>query len=153
MDNNVKRECGECVACCVYLNINKSDFKKPGLTHCPYLNLTNPIEKNVLQYSTDKPCPGSLFGKEKRYDICREYECAWKMGYGAEEDRPDKSMILADRARGIENAIECKQLAPGAADTEAGMNACLRFSRDTDCVALVFTLGEHRLKKVLGRPM
>lgn len=149
----MSRECENCIACCVYLNIDSEEFKKPQLRHCPHLNLTNPVEKNVLQYSTDEPCPCSLFGTDERYPICHDYKCAWLKGYGADQDRPDRSGILADHARGVKNAIECKPLWEDAADTEDGIATCLRLSRSSDCVALVMEFGEHRLLQVLGRPL
>lgn len=82
------RPCGECYACCVWLGIaatplpgSKRPFEKyPGQT-CPKLDGTNP------------ECRCSIY--DSRPQACSKYNCAWKSGFTRDEDRPDKTGLLA----------------------------------------------------------
>jgi len=77
----------------------------------------------------------------------------WLRGHGAEEDRPDKSLMLVDTNRGIENACECKPLAPGHAQTEQAAATVLRICRSSGRVGLVSDFYESKLVSVVGRPL
>lgn len=84
---------------------------------------------------------------EDRPRTCRDYTCLWLAGYGRQNDRPDKSLMLIDNPNRIENAIECKPL---SADVD-GEKVVKRFSRATGKVALVTSFRETRLVRVVGK--
>lgn len=54
------RDCGECNACCIDLNIREPELKKPAGTPCPHLN--------------GKGC-GIYDG---RPSVCRNWHCLWR---------------------------------------------------------------------------
>lgn len=147
MDYSI-RNCGECIACCSYLKIPELD--KKGLEHCRHLKLSDPVQEGILQLSSGCNNCGIY---DDRPEVCRKYSCLWLAGYGKDEDRPDKSLVLIDTIHAIENAIECKPLCEGAAETEKGRKAIRRMSRQSDKVALVTTFTETRLFRVVGRPV
>ena len=69
-----KRECGECSACCIILNINQPDFKKNADTECSKMN----------------PSGGCQIYSE-RPDVCRNWFCVWRyMEQFGKEWRPDQ---------------------------------------------------------------
>ena len=65
------RECGECTACCVILNVTQ--FAAPSGVPCRHLNGGCGI------YNIRPQTP------------CRGFTCGWLEGHFDEEDRPDKS--------------------------------------------------------------
>lgn len=69
------RTCGECSACCVRLRID--ELNKDQEVRCRYL-------------ASGGGC--SIY--EKRPSSCRAFLCGWLLGWGDEEDRPDKSGVL-----------------------------------------------------------
>ena len=145
------RSCGSCVACCVYLKINTPEFTKRGLTHCQHLALTEPVQPDTMQLSSHD-CGNCRLGTKKP-TVCKEYQCAWLQGYGADEDRPDRSLMLIDNVRGIGNAMECKPLCEDADKREAGRRAIERISQDAGKPALVTSFYERQLAYVVGRPI
>jgi hypothetical protein len=77
MEEN-KRQCGKCFACCYVgeiIEIGKSPY-----AICPHAN-GNLKENHCKIYDT-------------RPKSCSGFECAWKRGFGREEDRPDLSNVL-----------------------------------------------------------
>lgn len=71
------RLCGGCRACCVVFKIDevKKDLNEP----CRHL----------------KPGPkGGCVIYDDRPQVCRSFECAWKLGLGSVGDRPDRLGIL-----------------------------------------------------------
>jgi len=147
-----KRSCGECIACCVYLRIVSPELEKKGLEHCPYLDLPGPIEKNKLWYTGGMPCNNcKVFNTEKRPEVCEGYKCAWLLGAGDEEDRPDKCLMMFDRLNDIKNAIEAKPLAEKAYETEKGKAAIDRMSKDLKKPILVLSFYERTLLEVVGK--
>ena len=145
------RTCGECIVCCVYPRIEDPQMSKAAMVHCSELRLSQPVEENVWQFSTDKKRPCKIYDDETKPEICSYFRCMWLKGHGEEEDRPDKSLIMIDRGKEIENAVECKQLAEGAADSVKGKLAIERISRDAGMVALVLSLYERKLMRVVGK--
>lgn len=74
-----KRHCGSCKACCIVLDIGEP-LNKPRGEPCKHL--------------CDKGC--SIY--DKRPTPCREYLCAWKMGFVSEEFHPDETNIMLQAA-------------------------------------------------------
>lgn len=150
---NKNRTCGDCIVCCSYLRIESDELNKLGLKHCPFAKLEEPEKEGMLQYSgsTDgKNC--SAFGTDKRPGCCGNYNCLWRLGYGSEDDRPDKIWMLFDVGLNkIDNALEAKPLRPGAEDTPEGIAATERMSLETGLPALVLEFPEQILKRVVGK--
>lgn len=73
------RSCGPCTACCVLPRI--PDLGKLGYRPCKYL------------YPTDA---GGCGCYTTRPDVCREYQCLWRMGrlVGDERRRPDRLGLM-----------------------------------------------------------
>lgn len=74
---NTKRTCGECTFCCKTHGV--FEFQKLPGTWCVHCE----INKGCKIYS-------------KRPKSCRLFECAWLMGFGLPEHRPDKTNIVPD---------------------------------------------------------
>jgi len=68
------RDCGECQACCFAPRLD--ELEKPSFTSC----------KNQGQ--------GECTDYENRPTPCRDYNCMWRLGYGAKDDRPDKTGLM-----------------------------------------------------------
>ena len=142
------RNCGDCVACCVYLRIEDPELDKGGMQHCPHVMTDEPevVGKSVCY--TGSGCRI----QEKKPKTCSGFQCEWLKGHGAYEDRPDQSGILVDQSKGIENAVECKPLWDRAYDTPAGKGAIERISKSAGSPALVISFYERFLVRVVGRP-
>ena len=136
----MSRECGECVACCVYLRI--PELAKGGLEPCAS------IVSRVSTYTGG----GCKIYDDGRPVCCVEYECAWKRGHGEAGDRPDRSMMLFDRTKQIDNCLEAKPLEPGAESTPAGLDLIARMSRSVGMPAVVLDFKERRVVRVHGVP-
>jgi len=65
------RECGECTACCVALEIKV--LEKPAYLPCQH------VAKDGCSIYTNRPMP------------CRAFSCAWLQGFLDDDQRPDKS--------------------------------------------------------------
>ena len=147
------RDCGDCIACCTYLRIEEGEFSKQGMHHCKFAMLPRPEESGKVYYTGKNPCHNcSAHGSSERPLVCEQYNCLWKYGHGNEEDRPDKSLLLIDRTKKVENAIEVKPLADGVEDTREGREVIKRFSRSYDAPAIVLSFYERRVKRVDGEP-
>jgi hypothetical protein len=141
------RTCGDCVACCIYLQIDDPVLKKKGMKHCPFVETDEPEVPGQSVCFTGKGCKI----QNAKPETCVGFQCEWLKGNGDEEDRPDLCGILVDRSKGIENAIECKPLWPGAYDEPAGAGAIERISRSVGEPALVISFYERFLVRVVGR--
>lgn len=143
------RSCDECIACCSYLEIE--GLNKPAFSHCTHCLLAELEQDGVLQYngSTDKNC--KAYDTDKRLDICYSYKCMWLYGYGNEEDRPDKCMILFDNVNHITGALEAKALDDGVEDTPEGREVIERMSKSTGLPALVIGFYDRQIKRIVGR--
>jgi Fe-S-cluster containining protein len=123
---------------------------KDAMTHCANLNLSEPIKANTLQYSGPSSCGNcKIYGG--RPSACKAYQCAWKYGFGAEGDRPDKSLMLFDCSHGIENSVEAKPLKDGQQDTEAGKDVIDRMSKSMKRPVIVLNFYERRIQRIAGR--
>jgi Fe-S-cluster containining protein len=74
-----ERTCGECYRCCVAFGIR--ELKKHQDQTCRHLDGRNPIARCSIY--PDRP------------KACREYICLWLDGLFNDEDRPDKSGVIA----------------------------------------------------------
>lgn len=79
----MRRECGGCTACCYVIEVKE---------------LGKGFRKQCRHVVEGHGCgiwggPGGPGGQPV---VCARYRCAWAMGFGAEEDRPDKSGVLID---------------------------------------------------------
>lgn len=141
------RECGDCVVCCVYLNIETSQLKKEAMTHCPHLETDEPEVRGKRVCYTGKGC--QIY--RVRPKVCAGYKCEWLQGHGDDSDRPDRCGVLVDRSKGVENAIECKPIWEGAAEAPSGREAIKRISKSKGMPALVTSFYEKHLVRVVGR--
>lgn len=146
-----ERNCGECIVCCVYLKINCPELKKAPLTHCPHLKLSEQIKENVVQYSTDIPCPCSIY--DNKPEVCSGYHCLWRLGYGNDCDRPDRSGVLCDTSHNIENGIECKPLGPNFENKPKVIETIRRMCRSTGCIGMVTNFYERKFIRMVVRPI
>lgn len=141
------RTCGDCIVCCVYPSINTDTLVKRGCDHCPNLNLSNPVEVNVMQLSSEEPVKCQIYSD--RPDVCKGYTCLWLQGHGEEQDRPDRSLVLIDTTHKIENGIECKPLFPGGEDDPKVQETIKRMMLSTGSAACVSSFYERRFVRVV----
>jgi hypothetical protein len=134
--------------CCVYPRINVLD--KPPMQHCEHLRLPGPARFNEAYYTGGNGCENCKLYDE-RPDVCKAYTCAWLQGHGDEGDRPDRSLMLFDRAHNIGNALSGRPLLEGAADTDEGRAVIDRVSRMAGQPVLVMTFYERRIVRIAGR--
>ena len=79
MDLVAGRECGECSACCVVLNVDTPEFQKFPGKPCTHL------------------CAQGCAIHATRFPVCRAYHCGWRYLPGLADDwRPDKSGVMVD---------------------------------------------------------
>ena len=100
--------------CCVLTAV--PEINKPANTPCQFLNILEPSCENCLIYK-DRP------------QRCKDYKCAWLLGYGQEEDQPNKSGILID---GQEDILLVREGWVGAKDSPQGKKAIQRISAEID---------------------
>lgn len=144
---SVKRKCGDCVVCCVYPRINTEKLVKKGCEHCPNLNLSNQVEVNTMQLSSEELVKCRIY--DDRPDVCRGYTCLWLQGHGEEQDRPDLSFVLCDTTNRIENGIQCKPLAPNGENDPAVQATIARMVKSTGCAGLVTNFYERSIVRVV----
>lgn len=93
------RSCGDCQACCEVLGVRPNNV--PGEPE-----LTRAWER--CQFQCDQGC--SIY--EHRPSPCAAYHCMWRLGWGAEDARPDRLGILTEGSHsGWLFVVECR---PGA---------------------------------------
>lgn len=73
------RECGGCTACCKTHRI--PELAKVSGEWCPFC-------------TAGEGC--SVYRTVGFPKSCRKYRCAWLLGWGLDEDRPDRSFVVAD---------------------------------------------------------
>lgn len=74
-----KRACGSCTACCKAPELITREYYKPPGKWCKHCN----IGRGCKIYP-------------ERYEPCRDFECQWLLGFGAEEERPDRCHYMLD---------------------------------------------------------
>ena len=72
------RACGECRVCCTLFEIPE---------------VSKALNAPCRHQSDDPKRPGCKI-YENRPQVCRSFECAWKLGLGVERDRPDQLGIM-----------------------------------------------------------
>jgi Fe-S-cluster containining protein len=127
------RECGECIACCVWPKI--AELNKPLFEPCKHLKKEANCTKNCSIYK-DRP------------SACRTYKCEWLKGYGKEEDRPDKSLLMFDNSEGILGCVAVKQLGPNAANINR--HIIERFSRELNKPVIIVHESGQKIQEVIG---
>lgn len=122
----LQRECGDCSVCCFVGAV--PDLNKDTYTKCIYVK---------------EKCKGccSIFDRRKLPKTCKDYECAWKQGFGPEFDKPNKNHVLFTCNK-IENqiyftAIELKE----GAITEYGEQMALNIAMETQIPIIVVKYG------------
>lgn len=75
----MKRECGDCNVCCIIGAV--PELSKPAHTPCIFLK------------ECKKGCC-SIFDNPKLPDTCKDYNCAWKEGFGDEYGKPNKINVM-----------------------------------------------------------
>lgn len=128
------------------------------MTHCVNLTLPGELKKDSVFYTGASDCGNCKIyptkgEADKRPECCDKYKCLWVLGHGDEEDRPDKSLMLFDRSRDVENAIEAKPLASGREETQEAKDVIDRMAISTNKTVLVFNLYERRIVSVVGLPV
>lgn len=75
------RSCGECQACCEAIGVYfaKDDFEKPPFQRCEH------------------QCEAGCAIYENRPRPCRVFNCTWILGWGREQDRPDKLGLVIEQ--------------------------------------------------------
>lgn len=75
------RDCGSCDVCCIVPGIDHPELIKEPNVVCPNLNQSKSCEKcKIYETRPEGPCAG--------------FECSWKLGYGNEDDIPNKNNLL-----------------------------------------------------------
>jgi hypothetical protein len=85
-----ERTCGECYRCCVAFGI--PELKKYQDQSCRHLDGRNPTARCWIY--------------ESRPACCRNYVCLWREGHFDEDDRPDKSGVIAHFSKSKSGRIE-----------------------------------------------
>lgn len=134
-----KRPCDGCSACCVTLEVPAAGTK---------------VGEPCQHISPNGGC--SIYSTRPK--DCREYVCAWKLGIGGDEQRPDKMgfTITAGRASlGLHPAWLVHELWKGAASTPEAEEILQRLAnpnvvavmRDARSIARLF-FPPHRAEEV-----
>ena len=101
--------------------------------------MTGTNEKGCCSVYKTRPCP--------------KYTCAWLDGYGEEEDRPDKSLVMFDNKNRMINAYQARPLSPDHEKTPEGKDVIERMSKSLKKPVVVMNFYERRIVRVVGRPI
>ncbi len=139
LTKGITRDCGNCVACCVWAEIKEID--KPPLTPCQHL------KEKAVEGETRQSC--EIY--ETRPSACKDYFCSWLIGFGEDEDQPNKSGVLMDTQVTAEHGLVlfARDLWPGATDMEMGKRAIQRISEEMHLLVMV-TDTAINLKRIEG---
>jgi hypothetical protein len=107
-----------------------------------------------MAYYSGASCDGNckVHGQDMP-KACSGYKCLWLRGYGGDEDRPDRSMMLFDRAHEVENAIEARPCKPDQEKTKEGQTLCERMVREVGEPAIMTDFYYRKPIRVVGRPI
>lgn len=118
------------------------------MSHCQYLDSSGTKQDNLV-YLTGKSKQGNCTIYQERPSPCKEYKCAWLDGYGNEEDRPDKSLVMFDNKHGMINGYQARPLAPNHEVAEV----IDRMSKSLKTPIVVMSFYERRIVRVVGDPV
>lgn len=115
----MERTCGACMACCTaypILGIPGYEGAKPAGVRCQHLTATG---CGIYEF---------------RPDVCRQYECLWKMGEGRNMERPDRSGFIMnnDGDQGLLFAVT----EPAKLNNPAVRDALARYARKAKLIVL-----------------
>lgn len=144
----MKRECGTCIACCVYWRVRILD--KPPMVPCSLLNVIQPKQKDTV-FFTGIDERGGCSVYETR--LCPKYTCAWLDGYGEEEDRPDKVLMMFDDKNCVTNAYLARPLKPGQETVVEGVEVINRMLKSIKKPIVVLNFYERQIVRVVGEPI
>lgn len=92
------RSCGECAACCTTTPV--VPLSKPAGVPCRF------------QTGGDTPAEGRCACYAERPACCSAFRCEWLLGDGGDQDRPDRSGVVAEYARDEVGAVRIAMLSP-----------------------------------------
>jgi hypothetical protein len=127
------RECGECHACCVVMEVEELD--KPLWTPCEHI------------------CVEGCAVYEDRPPVCRDWYCFWRIdGHGVvvkEHERPDKIGVFAEvcQDEGTERVVVVRESWPGGSNSQAAKDLINRFARTG--ITAIFRFAEE-LPRICG---
>jgi hypothetical protein len=137
-DKGVTRDCGNCVSCCIWTEIK--EINKPPLTPCHNLK-EGAVEGKICQScSVYKDRPGA----------CKDYFCAWLMGYGEDEDQPNRSGILMDVQITAEHGpiLFSRDMWQGASEMSMGKRAIERISEEMNLDVLIADEKSPQIRRI-----
>ncbi len=154
----MKRECGNCTACCVYFPVHV--MASPAYEPCKRLKACREVKKDkegmplMKPFNYQLPTEHNCTDYDGRPEICSGYACAWLKGFGEDGDRPDRCGIIFDQNAPemiIEDAFIAKPLWLEAPHEARGKQAIENMSRSSDLPVMVLEFTERRLLRVVGR--
>lgn len=80
-----QRSCGSCNLCCDLLEINEISVEGQAFAKRAW---------SLCRHCDVKGKDGCCTIHATRPRTCRDYSCAWLMGFGGDDDRPDKVRVL-----------------------------------------------------------
>jgi len=138
LDKGITRDCGTCVACCVWAEVK--EINKPSMVPCQYL------KEGAVEGKNCQNC--TIY--ENKPAACKDYFCSWIVGYGEEEDQPNKCGVLIDpQITNYGLILFARDLWPGATDMNMGQRAIRRISEEMNLVVIV-TDENAKFKRIEG---
>ena len=126
------RDCVDCQQCCIIYKIDGID--KKARENCPFLN----AGVGCKDY-------------DNRPIDCRNFECTWINGYGAEEDNPNICGVLIMKRRsnlmheGKRLLYIASEVWEGAFKSKEGFSAMSRFCEETDQTIIMMDFTNQRI--------
>lgn len=121
------------------------------MEHCRNLSLPYSELVGTVYYTGGNGCQNCKVYDTAQPKTCARYHCAWREGHGDEGDRPDKSLMLFDQTKRIENGLEARPLAPGQESTERGRAVVERMGRSIGLPVIVIDFPQRRIQRIVGR--
>jgi len=139
LDKGVTRDCGNCVACCIWSRVK--EINKPELTPCQYL------KKGAIEGKNCQNC--TIYETEPQ--ACKDYFCAWIAGYGEEEDQPNRCGVLIDpQITEFGLVLFARDMWKGASKMDMGKKAIKRISEEMNLIVLIADEKSLKIKRIEG---
>ena len=122
------------------------------MAHCAHVRLPGPERENEAYYTGKGAHNCTIYDSSAKPDCCTGYKCSWLLGYGGDEDRPDKALMLFDDTKGIGNSLLGKPLKDGQELTREGRAVAQRMSESAGVPVIVMSFYERRPQYVVGGP-